>query len=67
MILTTSPSLVLTTSLAGLLIFMGEEDSFWMLAYIVEKLLPNYFDATLMGSRIDMEILGTHDTCTIIS
>lgn len=43
---------------AGLLVFMNEEEAFWMLAYIVEKLLPNYFNESLVGSRVDISILS---------
>jgi hypothetical protein len=33
---------------AGLLVFMEEEDAFWMLTHIVEKLLPHYFNKELV-------------------
>ncbi len=43
---------------AGLLTTMSEENVFWMLSYITEKLLPNYFAKDLIGSRVDANILS---------
>ncbi|PRP83163.1 hypothetical protein PROFUN_09591 [Planoprotostelium fungivorum] len=45
---------------AGLLIFMDEEEAFWMLAYVVERLLPDYFDQNVSGSRVDAYILSKY-------
>ncbi|PRP80913.1 hypothetical protein PROFUN_11354 [Planoprotostelium fungivorum] len=45
---------------AGLLIFMSEEEAFWMLAFVVERLLPNYFNETVSGSRVDAVILNKY-------
>jgi len=42
---------------AGLLVFMDEEETFWFLSFIVEKLLPHYFTENLIGPRIDAMIL----------
>lgn len=35
-----------------LLLFMDEEDAFWCLTVIVEKLLPGYFDTTMAASQV---------------
>eukprot|EP01119_Soliformovum_irregulare_P023356 TRINITY_DN8143_c0_g1_i7.p1 TRINITY_DN8143_c0_g1~~TRINITY_DN8143_c0_g1_i7.p1 ORF type:complete len:485 (-),score=130.11 TRINITY_DN8143_c0_g1_i7:30-1484(-) len=43
---------------AALLVFMTEEESFWMLSHIVEQILPNYFNKSLSGSRVDARILS---------
>jgi len=39
-----------------LLIFMEEEDAFWMLVYIVEELLRDYFLPPMAGFNIDTDI-----------
>ncbi len=33
----------------GLLIFLEEENAFWMLCYVVENLLSGYFSKTYVG------------------
>ena len=42
----------------------AEEEAFWMLAAFVETILPNYFDDSLSGVRVDnevvMRLLKTH-------
>eukprot|EP01117_Protostelium_nocturnum_P009137 TRINITY_DN3271_c0_g1_i7.p1 TRINITY_DN3271_c0_g1~~TRINITY_DN3271_c0_g1_i7.p1 ORF type:complete len:664 (-),score=127.94 TRINITY_DN3271_c0_g1_i7:244-2235(-) len=45
---------------AGLLIFMGEEEAFWLLASVVERLLPDYFNENVTGSRVDAVILNKY-------
>eukprot|EP01116_Phalansterium_solitarium_P019749 TRINITY_DN5628_c0_g2_i3.p1 TRINITY_DN5628_c0_g2~~TRINITY_DN5628_c0_g2_i3.p1 ORF type:complete len:524 (-),score=245.22 TRINITY_DN5628_c0_g2_i3:352-1923(-) len=46
---------------AGFLtIGMGEDDTYNMLTHVVDKLLPNYFDATLFGSRVDARLLSLY-------
>jgi len=37
----------------GLLIFMDEEQSFWMLCWIVENLLNGYFTEKMVGLQVD--------------
>eukprot|EP00026_Physarum_polycephalum_P004232 Phypoly_transcript_04249.p1 GENE.Phypoly_transcript_04249~~Phypoly_transcript_04249.p1 ORF type:complete len:606 (+),score=54.11 Phypoly_transcript_04249:73-1890(+) len=41
---------------ATLLIFMEEEQAFWMLAYMVEELLHNYFIPSMSGFHIDSQV-----------
>eukprot|EP00939_MAST-03C_sp_MAST-3C-sp1_P003141 g3141.t1 len=36
---------------------MGEIESFWMLAVLVEQWMPSYFDGGLLGVRVDMDIV----------
>ena len=41
---------------ATFLLVMEEEDAFWMMASVVEELLPSsYFSPTLVGARTDQE------------
>ena len=40
-----------------LLLFMEEQDAFWCLTTIVEKLLPGYFDTTMAGSQANLSRL----------
>lgn len=43
---------------ASLLLFMEEEDSFWMMCAIVEDLVPaSYFSSTLIGVQADQRVL----------
>jgi len=42
-----------------LLLFMEEEDCFWTLDAIVEKILPTYYDTQMLGVQVDNEVL-TH-------
>lgn len=45
---------------ASLLLFLEEEDSFWMLATIVEDLLPaSYYSSTLLGIQADQKVMQT--------
>jgi len=44
--------------ICGLLLFhMDEEHSFWVLSALIEDILPlNYYNATLIGARIDQQV-----------
>jgi hypothetical protein len=37
----------------ALLLFMGEEDTFWALTVVVEDLLPGYFAIDLVAAQVD--------------
>ncbi|KAJ3245686.1 hypothetical protein HDU78_008743 [Chytriomyces hyalinus] len=39
-----------------LLLYMKEEDAFWMLAGLVERILPDHYTKTLVGSVIDQSV-----------
>lgn len=45
---------------AGLmLLFMGEEEAFWLLATVVEDLLPpDYFTRSMFGAHVDQSVLA---------
>lgn len=42
---------------AGLLVFMNEEEAFWMMSWIVEHLLQQYYSHHLAGPQADAAIL----------
>ncbi|KAJ8317937.1 hypothetical protein KUTeg_003028 [Tegillarca granosa] len=43
---------------ASLLLFMEEEDSFWMMCAIIEDLLPaSYYSSTLIGIQADQRVM----------
>lgn len=43
---------------ASLLLFIEEEDAFWLMATIVEDLLPaSYYSSTLIGIQADQRVL----------
>lgn len=45
---------------ASLLLFLEEEDAFWMMATIVEDLLPaSYYSSTLLGIQADQRVMQT--------
>lgn len=45
---------------ASLLLFLEEEDAFWMMATIVEDLLPaSYYSSTLIGIQADQRVMQT--------
>lgn len=45
---------------ASLLLFIEEEDAFWMMATIVEDLLPaSYYSSTLIGIQADQRVMQT--------
>lgn len=45
---------------AALLLFVEEEDAFWMMATIVEDLLPaSYYSSTLLGIQADQRVMQT--------
>eukprot|EP01102_Stenamoeba_stenopodia_P001974 TRINITY_DN11782_c0_g1_i1.p1 TRINITY_DN11782_c0_g1~~TRINITY_DN11782_c0_g1_i1.p1 ORF type:complete len:712 (-),score=151.23 TRINITY_DN11782_c0_g1_i1:216-2351(-) len=43
---------------ALLLLYMGEEDAFWVLHAIVDKLIPNYFASDMIGMKADTLIFN---------
>uniref|UniRef100_A0A8B9PTQ1 Small G protein signaling modulator 3 n=1 Tax=Apteryx owenii TaxID=8824 RepID=A0A8B9PTQ1_APTOW len=46
------------TVAASLLLFLEEEDAFWMMCAIIEELVPaSYFSTTLMGVQTDQRVL----------
>eukprot|EP01129_Flabellula_baltica_P014185 TRINITY_DN6740_c0_g1_i1.p1 TRINITY_DN6740_c0_g1~~TRINITY_DN6740_c0_g1_i1.p1 ORF type:complete len:904 (+),score=171.79 TRINITY_DN6740_c0_g1_i1:25-2736(+) len=45
---------------AVLLLFMDEEDAFFMLCTICERLLPRYFNRAMLGSHADVKILESY-------
>lgn len=48
------------TIAASLLLLLEEEDAFWMMATIVEDLLPaSYYSSTLLGLQADQRVLRT--------
>ncbi|OAD56470.1 Small G protein signaling modulator 3 like protein [Eufriesea mexicana] len=48
------------TIAASLLLLLEEEDAFWMMATIVEDLLPaSYYSSTLLGIQADQRVLRT--------
>lgn len=48
------------TMAASLLLLLEEEDVFWMMATIVEDLLPaSYYSSTLLGIQADQKVLRT--------
>lgn len=45
---------------ASLLLYMEEEDAFWMMATIVEDILPaSYYSSTLIGIQADQRVMQT--------
>lgn len=45
---------------ASLLLYLEEEDAFWMMATIVEDLLPaSYYSSTLLGIQADQRVMQT--------
>lgn len=45
---------------ASLLLFMEEEDAFWMMTAIVEDILPaSYYSSTLLGIQADQRVAST--------
>lgn len=46
------------TVVASLLLFLEEEDAFWMMSSIIEDILPSsYYSHTLLGVQADMKVL----------
>lgn len=46
------------TIAASLLLFLEEEDAFWMMSSIIEDILPqSYYSHTLLGVQADMKVL----------
>ncbi|KAI9360414.1 rab-GTPase-TBC domain-containing protein [Zopfochytrium polystomum] len=41
---------------AVLLLYLREEDAFWMLCVIVERILPDHYTKTLVGSVVDQTV-----------
>lgn len=41
---------------ATLLLYMSEEEAFWLLCTICEDIVPDYYNKQLLGSIIDQQI-----------
>ena len=39
------------------LLFVSEEEGFWLLATLCEDLVPDYYRKTMLGSLVDQKIL----------
>ena len=49
----------MNTIVATLLLFVEEEDTFWMMCTLVEDILPvSYYSHTLLGVQADIKVLG---------
>lgn len=42
---------------ALLLLYMSEEEAFWLLSVLCERLIPDYYSQALIGSIVDQQIL----------
>ncbi|KAI8810519.1 rab-GTPase-TBC domain-containing protein [Cladochytrium replicatum] len=43
---------------AVLLLYLREEDAFWMLCILVERILPDHYTKTLVGSVVDQSVFS---------
>ena len=42
---------------ATLIMYMVEEDAFWLLAHIVEEVLPDHYVQSMLGHQVDQQVL----------
>ena len=57
--LTNIPSLILLQIVASLLLYMEEEEVFWLTCTIIEDMLPSsYFSSSLLGVQADQRVLS---------
>ncbi|KAJ1504605.1 hypothetical protein HMI54_006787, partial [Coelomomyces lativittatus] len=44
---------------SALLIFMSEEQAFWTLCVLCDRMLPGYYSTTMVGAQIDSQVFET--------
>merc|ERR1712137_420924 len=44
---------------AVLLLYMTEEDAFYLLCTVVEDILPNYYSRSMVGSLVDIQVMNS--------